>query len=159
MIYLRSYLDYTIESEKSPEHIYLILTSVTRHRKDKWKSIRPEFIGEVYPTYFKFVRNTFYYNSFSPVITGQIIAIDYKTIIQIKMRLHSFTRIFEIIWFGFILLFFVIGIFNFFITDFQEWSLITHSILMIAGGLLITKGVFYMQVKKDHEKLAELLET
>ncbi len=99
MIHILPRLEYSINSAKSPEDINEILNSVTAPKKMVFSYLsypdNIEFIGEVNPSDFKIVSKPkpLVNNSFIPVILGNIRVERGLTVIDIKMRLYSFSRL------------------------------------------------------------------
>jgi len=66
-------------------------------------------IGEVRGSTFCVRKRKDYANSWSPILCGGIEPADSGCIIRGKFKLHSFVRIFTVVWFGMIFLFVVLG--------------------------------------------------
>ena len=58
------------------------------------------FEGEVSDTGFEIRPIIRYRNSFIPIISGQVIAVDGGSIIKLEMKLHSFVKSFMVSWLG-----------------------------------------------------------
>ena len=105
------------------------------------KSKRTYFEGDVTDNGFKISRVIKYKNSFMPVIIGNIENKNYKTYLNLEMRLNLFAFVFGIIWFSGV----IFGFFSFIpnllsIKSFDKESIssLTPLFMLIFGYLLFT---------------------
>ncbi len=156
MIHLLPYLEERINSEKSPEDIYMILRSVTNSRKDVLFT-NEEFIGQVYPLGFSIYPKVNGRNSFRPKLTGNVVENDGGSTINIILQMHIVTRVFLLIWFGMVCFSFLCGILAVFTGDLEGGTLILKSLGFIIFGQILMRCGFYGSAGKALKRLRELL--
>jgi len=111
--------------------------------------------GEIYENGFKIKRITIYWNSFKPIIIGNIIENNEERTISIKMRCHYFTLGFMSIWFGGIIVF----LFNNLIkakSGVDIVSGIIAALIFLALGYLLMTLAFKFESKKAKKMFNEL---
>lgn len=158
MVHILPCLEDRIVSTKSPEDIYSILKSVTVSRKIAFcNSSNAEFIGEINASAFKIVRRIVYKNSFLPVIVGTVKVENGISVIDVKMSLHFFIRIFLAVWFGIIGFFFLLLCLNFLIEGMKEGQMLLGVAMFFILGQALVRAGFYIPAKKAKKRLEELL--
>lgn len=156
MIHLFPYLEEQINSEKSPEDIYMVLKSVTDSRKTVLFT-NEEFIGQVYPLGFRIYPKVNGRNSFRPILTGKMTKNERGTTIDITLQMHIITRVFLLIWFGMVCFFFLCGILVVFTGGLEGITLILVSLGFVIFGQILMRCGFYGSAGKALKRLRELL--
>ena len=158
MLHILPCLEYKINSTKSPEDISTVLKSVTApERGMSYNPTNTEFFGEINLSDFKIMSNINYRNSFSPVIVGNIRVEGERSVIEIKMCLHWFVRIFLSCWFGMAGFFFLIGLLYVLIEGISEALLLLLATMFLIFGQTLARSAFYIPAKKAIVRLEELL--
>lgn len=160
MIHIFPRLKYSIDSAKSPEDIYTILSSVTAPKKMFFHyPDNIEFIGEVNPSDFKIVSKPKPYikNSFVPVILGTIRMERGMTVVDIKMRLHLFVQIFFTIWFGGAGFGILAGLLAVSVEGVNGLPMLFATGVLFAFGQALVRTGFYFPAKSAIRRLDELL--
>ena len=156
MIHLFPYLEEQINSEKSPEDIYMALKSVTDSRKAVLFT-NEEFIGQVYPLGFRIFPKVNGRNSFRPILTGNMTKNGGGTTIDITLQMHIVTRVFLIFWFAMTCFFLLCGILAVFTGGLEGITLILVSLGFVIFGQILMRCGFYGSAGKALKRLRELL--
>lgn len=156
MIHLLPYLEEQIDSEKSPEDIYMVLRSATDSRKAVLFANK-EFIGQVHPLGFSIYPKVNGRNSFLPVLTGNVIENGGGTIINITLQMHILTRVIMIIWFGIACFYFFCGVFAVFTDNLESTPLMLAGSGFFIFGQILMRWGFYGLAEKVLARLRELL--
>ncbi|MDE6845555.1 MAG: hypothetical protein K2J99_07295 [Lachnospiraceae bacterium] len=161
MIHFFPRLDCRIRVKKCSQDICSILESVTDPRGEWFNTDSAAvFVGKVNSSGFKIVpkpRNG-YRNSFSPVIEGRITGGKNVAIVDVKMRLHLFARIFLVVWFGgvgYALLAGILGIMAGKLSEGISFTIVP--ILLIVFGQGLIRIGFYPPAKQALRRLEEML--
>lgn len=162
MLQILPYIEYSIDSTKSPEDINAIMNSVTVPRDMMYRdSDDAEFTGEVNPSDFKIIEEVvgrFYIkNDFKPVIVGNIRTESGMSVIDIKVRLSLPVQIFLTVWFGGVGIGFLGGIIAVITKGMEGMSMLFVSAVMFALVQAVVRIGFYFPAKYTMKKLEELL--
>jgi len=149
------YENINYETELKFHEIIKILNSIIEPRKiirilSIFNDNLKPYEGEINNNKFKICKIIRYRNSFNPIIYGTINNENNVTKINLKMKLHSFVKIFMIIWLGFTCITFLTGLIGLILNTEAKYSLPFGIGMMVFGYLLMTFGFKY-ESKKSKE--------
>jgi hypothetical protein len=115
------------------------------------------YSGDVYGAVFKIQRAIGYRNSFLPQITGNIKEDGTGSVIQVTMQMHSFVKIFLLLYMGLPTLISIILLLSVLIGG--EFTLLIFTPLLFIGfGLLISHGGFSWEADTSRIDLKKIFE-
>lgn len=163
MIHFLPYWKFTIDSDKTPEEVCHIMEAETKQFGVIFGPLfDSDFIGEVEETSFEVVLPVGIFDSFEPVILGQIQPQGSGTRVDIRMRLRWSAFAASAVCFGMMGLYFVLCVLSL-ITGNPIDSDIWKETITAAGGILflqlIVRVGFYIPARKAKRKLEGLFGT
>lgn len=156
MVHFFPYLEECIHSGKAPGDICESLRAVTVSGRAAFFS-NAEFIGQASPSDFRLIPRLGYRNSFLPVLTGNITEAGGETVIAVTARLHIWTRVLLILWFGMAGYFFLCGMIGVLMGGLEKIILILAAVGFMIIGQLLMRCCFYSPARKALKRLEELL--
>lgn len=164
MIHFMPHMEFTIDSDKTPEELRRIMEAETKIREGWWVQFPfsiPDynFIGEVEETSFKVepILPSGIYDNFAPVILGQIWTQADRTEVDIRMRLRWDAFAFCMVWFGMSGLYFAFCVLALITGTPDAWKGIAAGAGMFLFGQLLVRVGFYLPARMARRKLEGLL--
>lgn len=154
MIHFFPYLREQVYSGRSRENICMVLYSALEYRT-LFPSLDMEYTGQVYPSHFKICLKNHKGNTFLPDITGTITEKGDGSVIDIVMQMDMATRIFMMVWNGFLLLFFLIYLSAVFISGFDDMLFLVFPFFMMIVGQIIMRRGFQDPAREALKELKE----
>ena len=173
--FVRKYLPYQqfvlyspLEREKAAARLQSAVSApmtLFERLSPSWEGYQTLFIGEAMGYSFHIYRNIRNRNSWLPVADGWIAADGLRSKVQVTLRLHGSTLVFQVIWFGFLLLFAVLNLLAMLLPD----QFVTESasgpmmgmiaaLGMVTFGYVVMRMAFGIEAKIAREKLIEIFD-
>lgn len=161
MLHFLPHMEFTIDSDKTPEEVRRIMEAETKIREGWFflSSVDKDFIGEVEETTFEIEPKLpdCVYDNFAPVILGQIWTQGDRTEVDIRMRLRWDAFAFCMVWFGMSGLYFAVCVLALIAGTPDAWKGIAAAAGIFLLGQILARGGFYIPARMARRKLMKLL--
>ena len=142
---LLPYRKYKIEIRQTKSefenHLSKVLTYDQNIKKSFFKVSETTFKGEINNDNFKISRNGFGNVSLVPILKGRIFETDIekKTYLELQISFDPTVYIFLSFWFGFIVVIFILSVFNFIISHEFNFGILFSSFMFLVayGGIML----------------------